>query len=114
MVLSQKSDGVSRRLPAHILALMQAHELNDFLPSEMADVQDGELEPWGGLGESLEWADKERHIGIRDDDGRLLALAGLLTASVAVDKGRSTRSSAGSRRSPRARRGTAAKVFVWP
>jgi predicted GNAT family N-acyltransferase len=64
---------------------MQALELHDFLRSEWTDVQDGEHQPWGGLGESLQWADKERHVGIRDDDGRLLALAGLLTASVAVD-----------------------------
>ena len=63
---------------------MRAHELHDLLPSEWVEVQNGEQQPWGGLAEGLEWADKERHVGIRDDDGRLVALAGLLSAPVVV------------------------------
>jgi len=44
----------------------------------------GELEPFGGIGETLTWRDKTRNIGIRDDDGRLVAAAGAVLAEVKV------------------------------
>ena len=42
----------------------------------------GEQEPWGGTGEHLSWRDKTRNIGLRDDDGRLLAAGGTVLAQV--------------------------------
>jgi predicted GNAT family N-acyltransferase len=62
-------------------------ELQGVKPSERDQLVAGEEQPWGGLGEELEWADKERHVGIRDDDGRLLALAGVVYVRVVVEGG---------------------------
>jgi GNAT superfamily N-acetyltransferase len=38
----------------------------------------GEQEPWGGVGEQLKWRDKTRNLGLRDDDGTLLAAGGMV------------------------------------
>ena len=61
---------------------MHAQELKSLPPDAWEEVQAGEHQPWGGLGEELRWADKQRHIGIHDEDGRLLALAGLTVVQV--------------------------------
>ncbi len=42
----------------------------------------GEREPWGAAGEQLSWRDKTRNIGLRDDDGRLLAAGGAVLAEL--------------------------------
>ncbi len=42
----------------------------------------GEREPWGGTGEQLSWRDKTRNIGLRDDDGTLLAAGGVVLAEL--------------------------------
>lgn len=44
----------------------------------------GELEPFGGIGETLTWRDKTRNIGIRESGGRLVAAAGAVLAEVKV------------------------------
>ena len=44
----------------------------------------GEREPFGALGEDLVWREKTRNIGVRDDDGRLVAAAGVVPAEVKV------------------------------
>jgi predicted GNAT family N-acyltransferase len=46
----------------------------------------GEHEPFGGIGESLVWRDKTRNIGVREDDGRLVAAAGVVLAEVKVEQ----------------------------
>jgi predicted N-acetyltransferase YhbS len=66
---------------------MQARELEGVGPAEWAAVQDGEQAPWGEEGERLQWRDKRRHVGVRGEDGRLLALAGAVTAEVVVGDG---------------------------
>ena len=45
----------------------------------------GEQEPWGGLGEALTWREKSRNVGLRDDDGTLLAAGGMVLAEVRTD-----------------------------
>jgi predicted GNAT family N-acyltransferase len=61
-------------------------ELQGVGSSEWDELVAGEQQPWGGgAAEALEWADKQRHVGIRDEHGRLLALAGLVRASVTVE-----------------------------
>lgn len=42
----------------------------------------GEREPWGGVGERLSWREKTRNIGLRDDDGTLLAAGGAVLAQL--------------------------------
>ena len=64
---------------------MQAVELSEVGSSQWQEVVAGEQQPWGGEGEQLEWGPKERHVGIRDGSGRLLALAGLVAARVEID-----------------------------
>ena len=45
----------------------------------------GEQEPWGSAGENLSWRDKTRNIGLRDDDGTLLAAGGAVLAHAHTD-----------------------------
>lgn len=42
----------------------------------------GEREPWGGVGEQLTWREKTRNIGLRDEDGTLLAAGGVVLAEL--------------------------------
>ena len=44
----------------------------------------GEHEPFGSIGENLLWRDKTRNIGVREDDGRLVAAAGVVIAEVKI------------------------------
>jgi predicted GNAT family N-acyltransferase len=44
----------------------------------------GEPEPWGAVGEGLAWRDRDRNIGLREPDGRLVAAAGVVLAEVEV------------------------------
>ena len=43
-----------------------------------------EHEPFGGIGEQLVWRDKTRNVGVREDDGQLVAAAGVVLAEVKV------------------------------
>ena len=43
-----------------------------------------ESEPWGGVGEALQWRKKSHNLGLCDDKGNLVALAGLVLAEVRV------------------------------
>ncbi len=40
-----------------------------------------ERDPWDGGDLSLQWRPKERHVGVLDEDGRLVAAAGLVVAT---------------------------------
>jgi predicted N-acetyltransferase YhbS len=51
---------------------------------EWEQLIDGEEQPWGPAGEGLKWAEKERHVGVRDAHGRLLATAGATRVRVRV------------------------------
>jgi GNAT superfamily N-acetyltransferase len=54
--------------------------------AEQAALIDGEREPWGPLGERLRWREKDRRVGIRAGDGRLLATAGAVLAEVSIER----------------------------
>src|SRR5437764_1064613 len=45
----------------------------------------GEHEPFGGVGEQLTWRPKERNIGLRDEQGKLLVAGGAVLAELASD-----------------------------
>jgi predicted GNAT family N-acyltransferase len=63
---------------------MEVVELQRVGSGEWRQLQDGEEHPWGP-GEAMQWLNKERHLGIRAGDGRLVALAGTVVAEVEVD-----------------------------
>jgi predicted GNAT family N-acyltransferase len=44
----------------------------------------GEPEPFGSVGEGLLWRNKTHHVGVRDEAGNLIAIAGLVLADVRV------------------------------
>jgi predicted GNAT family N-acyltransferase len=48
-------------------------------------VLDGEDEPFGAVGHRLEWRVKDRHVGLRRDDGRLVAIAGAAVVELEIE-----------------------------
>ncbi len=63
---------------------MDVVEIGQVSDAEAAELLDGEQAPWGAVGEALEWQPKDRRLGIRDEDGRLVATAGTVLAEVSV------------------------------
>lgn len=59
-------------------------ELDRITESDWQRVLAGESEPWGGVGEVLQWRERSHNLGLRDDAGNLVALAGVLLAEVRV------------------------------
>lgn len=59
-------------------------ELDAVTESYWAELVAGEHEPFGGVGEALAWRDKDRNIGLREPDGRLVAAAGAVLVDVEV------------------------------
>jgi GNAT superfamily N-acetyltransferase len=66
---------------------MQLVELDSLAEPYWEELVAGEHQPWGSVGEELAWRDKSRNIGVRDDDGRLLAAGGVVVAEVQVGQG---------------------------
>ncbi|HTB50225.1 MAG TPA: GNAT family N-acetyltransferase [Solirubrobacteraceae bacterium] len=63
---------------------MRLVELDRITDGDWRQVIAGEHEPWGGGGEALQWREKSRNLGLCDDAGNLVALAGLVLAEVRV------------------------------
>jgi predicted GNAT family N-acyltransferase len=61
-------------------------ELGALSDDDWAELQDGEHEPFGPVGARLAWRPKDRHIGLREPDGRLVAVAGAVIATVEVER----------------------------
>jgi predicted N-acetyltransferase YhbS len=59
-------------------------ELERITYDDWQRVLAGEPKPWGGVGETLRWQEKSHNLGLRDDAGNLVALAGLLLTEVRV------------------------------
>jgi predicted GNAT family N-acyltransferase len=64
-------------------------ELGALSDEDWAELQDGEHEPFGPVGARLAWRPKDRHIGLRGPDGRLVAVAGAVIATVEVGRAES-------------------------
>lgn len=63
----------------------QSVELIEFgrlTDAQYAALVGDEDDPWNAAEFSLEWRPKDHHIAVRDDDGRLLAAAGLVVVEV--------------------------------
>jgi predicted GNAT family N-acyltransferase len=61
-------------------------ELGALSDEDWAELQDGEHEPFGPVGARLAWRPKDRHIGLRGPEGRLVAAAGAVIATVEVER----------------------------
>lgn len=63
---------------------MRLVKLNRVSDGHWQQVVAGEPEPWGSVGEALQWREKSHNLGLCDDTGNLVALAGLIIAEVRV------------------------------
>jgi predicted GNAT family N-acyltransferase len=59
-------------------------ELGCLSDEQYATLVGDEEDPWEAAEFGLEWRPKDHHVAIRDDDGRLLAAAGLVLVEVQV------------------------------
>ncbi len=59
-------------------------EPDEVTEGDWQQVVAGEPDPFGGVGEDLQWRDKSHHIAVRDDGDELVALAGLVLAEVRI------------------------------
>ena len=64
---------------------MEPEEIAELTERDRIDLIDGEEQPWGEIGEGLQWREKDRLLGLRNSDGRLLALAGAGIVEVEVE-----------------------------
>ena len=62
------------------MELIEFGRLTDEQYAEL--VGNDEDDPWGAAEFELEWLPKEHHVAVRDDDGKLLAVAGLVVVEV--------------------------------
>jgi len=60
-------------------------ELGALTEQDWAGLEDGEHEPFGPVGAQLAWRPKDRHVGLRAPDGRLVAVAGAVVAAIDVE-----------------------------
>jgi predicted GNAT family N-acyltransferase len=60
-------------------------ELGALTEQDWVALNDGEHEPFGPVGAGLEWRPKDRHVGLRTPDGRLVAVAGAVVATVETE-----------------------------
>ena len=66
---------------------MEVVEFGPLTDAQRAELEGGEEHPFGTEGIELVWRPKERHVMLRDDEGRLVASTGLLVGQVSVDDG---------------------------
>lgn len=59
-------------------------ELDRITDGDWQQVVAGEPKPWGAIGEALQWREKSHNLGLCDESGNLVALAGLILAEVRV------------------------------
>ena len=67
---------------------MDLVELGQLTDQEWTDLIDGEHEPFGPVGASLAWRPKDRHVALQGPDGRLVAAAGAVVATLKIEGAR--------------------------
>lgn len=60
---------------------MELIEFGSLSEERYAELVGDEQDPWDAGDSKLEWRPKDRHVALRDADGRLVAAAGLLVAT---------------------------------
>jgi predicted N-acetyltransferase YhbS len=63
---------------------MEVVDLGPLTDGQRAELEGGEDDPFDGAGVLLRFRPKDRHVAMRDADGRLVASAGLTAAEVEV------------------------------
>jgi predicted GNAT family N-acyltransferase len=63
---------------------MRVVELDSLPEPSWEELIAGEHQPFGPVGANLRWREKTRNVGVREDDGRLVAAAGAVLAEVIV------------------------------
>jgi GNAT superfamily N-acetyltransferase len=61
---------------------MELIELGPLSDEQYAELIGDEHDPWGAAEFRLEWRPKDHHVALRDNDGRLIAAAGLVVVDV--------------------------------
>jgi predicted GNAT family N-acyltransferase len=67
---------------------MEVVEFGDLSEAQRAELEGDEVDPFDARASQLVWRAKDRHVGLRDADGRLAACAGLVLAEIEVDASR--------------------------
>ncbi len=73
---------------------MEIIEFGDLTHDQRADLEGDEADPFDAAGATLVYQGKDRHVGLRTDEGRLVASTGMLLVDVEV--GEDTRIERGS------------------
>jgi len=63
---------------------MELVELDELAEEDWSALIAGEKEPWGAEGAGLQWREKERFVALREDEGRIVAVAGAVLAEVSI------------------------------
>lgn len=66
---------------------MEVIEFGGLSDAQRAELEGDEEDPFDARGTLLQWRAKDRHVGLQDPDGRLIASTGLVLAEIAVDDG---------------------------
>jgi ribosomal protein S18 acetylase RimI-like enzyme len=64
---------------------MEPTRFGELTDEDRAQLEGDEPDPFDAAGIDLAFRPKDRHVGIRDDDGRLVASAGFVLTEVEVD-----------------------------
>ena len=59
-------------------------ELGALNDAQQAELEEGDVDPWGAAANTLRWRPKDLHVALRQPDGRLVASAGLVLAEIQV------------------------------
>jgi GNAT superfamily N-acetyltransferase len=63
---------------------MEFVEFGSLTEGRRRELEGDEQDPWDAADWTLRWRPKERHVGLRDDHGRLIASAGTVAVDVEV------------------------------
>jgi predicted GNAT family N-acyltransferase len=63
---------------------LEVVEFGRLSSTQRAELERDEGDPFDAVGLMLQWRAKDRHVALRDGDGRLMASAGLLVADLQV------------------------------
>jgi predicted GNAT family N-acyltransferase len=66
---------------------MEVIEFSRLSDAHRAELEGDEVDPFEMAGSPLRWRSKERHVGLREPDGRLVATAGCVLAEVETGDG---------------------------
>jgi predicted GNAT family N-acyltransferase len=83
-----RGHGGSRRSAAYDRS-MEVVEFGHLTSDYRSQLQGDEQDPFDANGSTLQWRAKDRHVALRNPEGRLVASAGLLLAEIQVDDGSS-------------------------